>query len=122
MNTEAKILIRVSNDRSEEYSVILFDPVTEGRVEVYCKNQASAETLIAVLLVTGSDVEIQATESINEFAQQKVGEGLFCPGCQSPMRRLDKSSEPEGIRKDAQCFNCGNVYAVLKSGFSRLVG
>ena len=75
MSIEAKILIRVQIDRTEKYRVVLFDTMTEGRVEIDCKNQASAETLIAVLLVTGSDVEIQPTESINEYAPLHADQG-----------------------------------------------
>lgn len=44
-----------------------------------------------------------------------------CPECQQPtLFRLETTSEPEGIRKDAGCARCLAVFAVTKAGLVRM--
>lgn len=102
MSTDAKILIRLLSDRSEVYSVVVSDE-DDNRVEIDCKSQAAAETLVGVLVVTGSDVEIKPTESINEFARlhqdNAVGKGCVAQKLLHDIRSdigVDEPPEPEG--------------------------
>lgn len=133
MSTDAKVILRKLSDGSIAHSVLISEGASDlesapdgnppMEVEIDCKGQVAAETLIGVLVVTGSDVEIKPTESINEFSPlhaEQEGDGVKCPKCKTIMERLEQSNEPEGIRKDAHCPNCGNTYAVHKGCFRKL--
>ena len=66
------------SDRSEAYSVVIYED-DDMRVEVDTKGRVGAESLIATLAATGSDVEMQEHEIIDEFGLHN-GDPDNCPG------------------------------------------
>jgi len=66
MSIQAKILVRMLSDRSEAYSVVVYDD-DDNRVEIDTKGRVGAEALTASLVVTGSDVEMSEHEIIDDF-------------------------------------------------------
>ena len=86
MSIQAKILVRMLSDRSEAYSVVIYED-DDMRVEVDTRGRVGAEALIAALATTGSDVEIGEHEIIDDFGLNNVeSEPELHPLATEPLR------------------------------------
>lgn len=45
---------------------------------------------------------------------------MKCPKCGGGLERLRTSSEPEEIRRDARCIDCGRTFMVTKAGLAEI--